>query len=376
MRSGNAFTGFIQKMNNSRRKISKLVNDPKLSKTYFPQTPRKSKWGIWRDNLLWLTKHREVNHYYYLYGLDRKNIGAEKEVLPYRIFRRIRDSRNQHPKDVNFNYASLLRDKFIFGQLLSSLQFPTPKNIALINNGQLTWLDSMKTVPLTSIAQETKGTIDGFCKKLTGQMGEGAFPLRIQEGKIYNSDTELSAEQLEQKIIGHYLFQERIAQHPNISILHPYSVNTIRLITFNNQDKIEVFSGSMRIGTKKRKVDNWNSGGIAVSIDLQSGTLRGPGFYKPGFGGCVEAHPDSGVELHGYQLPYFKESIDLVCRLHRYLYGIHSIGWDIAITPNGPILVEGNDDWDGSMPMALERNFKSRFLQMFSNNGRASHHGS
>jgi hypothetical protein len=47
------------------------------------------------------------------------------------------------------------------------------------------------------------------------------------------------------------------------------------------------------------------------------------------------------------------------------LYGIHSIGWDIAITDNGPIFIEGNDDWDGTIAMSLESDFKSRFLEMY-----------
>ena len=34
-------------------------------------------------------------------------------------------------------------------------------------------------------------------------------------------------------------------------------------------------------------------------------------------------------------------------------------------TEAGPIIIEGDDDWDGAVPMALEKNFKQRFLHMY-----------
>lgn len=366
MKPRNAFSKLIQKVKysgNLLRRFLSLINDPK--QTYFPDEELKNKWAIWRDNVLWVLRHKEINRYYYVYGLDRKSSDNGNEIVGYRTFRSLRDKGNLHPDTVNFNYASLLRDKFIFGQLLSSLHFPTPKNIALLEHAELTWLESMKTVSLSSITQGTQATIDGFCKMLTGIKGEGAFHLLITGNKIYSGNTELSADQLHQKITGQYLLQERISQHPAMSRLHPYSVNTIRMITFNNQGKIEVFCATQRIGAKNRSVDNWASGGIVVGIDLETGTLRREGLFKPGYGGRVEAHPDTGVTLYGYQIPFFKESLELACRLHRYFYGLHSIGWDIAITTDGPIFIEGNEDWDGSIPMSLEKNFKTRFLKMF-----------
>lgn len=340
-----------------------LVNNPQ--QTYFPEAKQKSKLAIWRDNFFWVLRHKEINRFYYAYGLDRKNTDVEKEILSYPDFRRIRDSRNLRLKGQNFNYAALLRDKFVFGQFLSSLRFPTPKNIALLNKDELTWLDDMQTVPLSEIYRHSPALVDGFCKKLTGIKGEGAFPLRLDSGKIFCERGELTTVELANRLEGVYLLQEKVAQHEQVSRLHPTSVNTMRILTFNDNDRITLFSAALRIGTKQRSVDNWGAGGIAVPIDIESGTLGEYGVYKPGYGGRVTAHPDSGITLLGYPIPYFKESIDLACRLHRYFYGMHSVGWDIAVTPNGPVFIEGNEDWDGSFAMSLEKDFKSRFLKMY-----------
>src|SRR5205085_7867049 len=168
----------------------------------------------------------------YIYGLDRKNGEVEKQILPYKTFRKIRDKKNLHPPGANFNYASLLRDKFIFGQFLTSLQFPTPKNIAMISDGKITWLDTMKTEPIESLSNLFNAHINGFCKKLMGQMGDGAFPLSVCGGKLISGDKHITIAELKSKMSGQYLWQEKIEQHETTAKLHPCSVNTIRVITF------------------------------------------------------------------------------------------------------------------------------------------------
>ena len=313
---------------------------------------------------MWFFRHKEFNGYYYIYGLDRKNGDHSKHVLPYRSFTRIRDSRNLKPAGVNFNYAALLQDKFVFGQFMSSLKIPTPRNIALLDKNTITWLDTMQVSPLASVLT-CKHPLDGFCKKLSGMQGQGAFRLSVRDHKLFIAEQESSLSALSSQIDGTYLLQERVMQHPDLDKLFPRALNTMRIVTFNNNGQTEVFNAAMKIGTGQSNVDNWRYGGIAVGINLDSGTLRRDGFYKPNYGRLVEVHPDTQVRLEGFKVPYFKESLELVCKVHQYIYGIHSIGWDVAVGPDGPVIIEGNEDWDGSFAMAAEPNFKKRFLDMF-----------
>ena len=368
MKLRNIYNKVVQKVPFTRKNIGgilKLVNDPKLSRSYYPEVSRKSKTSILLDNFRWLAKYGEVNKYYFVYGLDRKSGSDEGEILSYKDFKRIRNSKNLHPNDQNYSYVCILRDKFVFAQFLTSIGFPTPKNLALLSADEVTWLSDMKSIPLASLATDPQIKITGFAKKLTGILGEGAFPLKIDNGKLYIREQEVTAAQLKESLNGKYLLQDRIVQHPEMSRLHPHSVNTIRMITFNNNGKVEVFSAALRIGTKGRSVDNWASGGIVVGIDLETGMLQKEGIFKPGYGVRVEKHPETGILLENFQIPFFTESVTLTRDLHRYLYGIHSVGWDIAITENGPVFIEGNDDWEGGIPMSIEKNFKSRFLKMF-----------
>jgi hypothetical protein len=54
----------------------------------------------------------------------------------------------------------------------------------------------------------------------------------------------------------------------------------------------------------------------------------------------------------------------MVKRLHEYLPQIYSIGWDVAIGTDGPIIVEGNDDWDAGCLMVLEQGFRQHYLEL------------
>ena len=348
------------------KQIPRMITDPELSRSYYPSEIRKSKTRIFLDLLLWLLRYRDVNTYYYLYGFDRRYGADVKNYLPYRIFRNIRNSKNLHPTNgTDYNYVCLLRDKFVFFQFVSSLGFPTPKNLAICDRGSITWLDRIRTVPLEDLLQEKNLRFNAFCKRLAGTMGKGAFPLGLRDGRIFINDEEITLDQFRDRLNGQYLIQERVRQHPRMSEIHPQSLNTIRLTTFNNGGKIQVFSAALRMGTEGRSLDNWSAGGILVGVDLASGRLCEEGVYKPGYGGKVREHPQTQIPFSSFEIPYFHCAVELAVKLHRYLYGIHSIGWDIAITEAGPILIEGNDDWDGAVPMALEKNFKQRFLEMY-----------
>jgi hypothetical protein len=356
----------ISTASDSVNMIGHIIRDPATSRTYFPEREHKQKITILWDNLLWLARYGEVNRFYFIYGLDCKSAPRKKEFLPYRKFMRIRNSKNLHPDGADFNYVCILRDKFVFSQFLSSLNFPTPKNKAILTSEQITWLRDLRSAPLETLTESTDLLIDGFCKELTGTRGSGVFPLKITGGRLFINEWEVSLRELKERLSRHYLLQERVLQHPRMNELYPHSVNTIRLITFNNNGDVKPFVAAQKIGTNGRSIDNWGAGGVAVGIDLESGRLRNDALVYNGFKGRVERHPDTGVLLHGFEVPYFHLAVEMACKLHSYLYGVHSIGWDIAVTPDGPMFIEGNDDWGGVLPLMFKENFKSSFMEMYS----------
>ncbi|MBD3179261.1 MAG: hypothetical protein GF417_06510, partial [Candidatus Latescibacteria bacterium] len=86
--------------------------------------------------------------------------------------------------------------------------------------------------------------------------------------------------------------------------------------------------------------------------------------YKPGFGGSCTEHPDTGVVFADFRIPFLMDALDMVRQLHSFFYGVKSIGWDVAIAENGPVFIEGNDNWEMNCFQKNE-GARARTLMMF-----------
>src|SRR5699024_12718885 len=86
-----------------------------------------------------------------------------------------------------------------------------------------------------------------------------------------------------------------------------------------------------------------------TSILFPYTTLFRSYFFKNLKDGKVESHPNTFEKFQDFKIPFYNESCELAINLHESLYGIHSIGWDIAITPDGPLIIKGNDNWNVAM---------------------------
>jgi hypothetical protein len=90
-------------------------------------------------------------------------------------------------------------------------------------------------------------------------------------------------------------------------------------------------------------VDNLHAGGIAAGIDLETGIL-GPAsnLGMEAELGWLARHPGSGAPICGVRLPHWDEFAAFVINAHRAFADRVLIGWDIAITPDGLVVVEAN----------------------------------
>jgi hypothetical protein len=145
------------------------------------------------------------------------------------------------------------------------------------------------------------------------------------------------------------LFQQTVKQHPEMNRLNSSCLNTLRLDTFIDRDgKIEIISAGLRTSITNSHVDNISSGGCSIIVDLSTGKLVGKGRMGLKAGGInmpVE-HPVTHTVFNGFSIPYFDEVKQLVIEVAGYVPNLRLIGWDIAIGETGPVLIEGNSDYD------------------------------
>lgn len=312
-----------------------------------------------------IIKYGSYEPYYFLYGFDRKTTRECDTYVNYTVFRNRRNYLNLFNEH---NSSCILRNKLYFGAFTRALGIPSAKDVIYIEDGRLFSItDGMMEKDMTFIAQIPKGCY--FVKSLDGENGDDIFKLTVGggDGIITSSKNDLSPQDIYLTLSkGKWIIQEQIKQHKDIDKIYSGSINTLRIITVKNlkDGDIELFPSIMRIGVGGSFIDNGSKGGIMIGINFEKSCLRDYGVRKPEFGGIVYQHPDSKVELKGYVIPYLKESMELCKRCHKLLDNIHSIGWDVAITEQGPILIEGNDNWEIEVSQLYE-GVKKQFDKLF-----------
>lgn len=327
---------------------------------YFPEyyNLRKNVLRVFLDQLLHTIKYGRPNAYYFPYGFDIKNFRKTEEYVDYSLFMRRRRIMNDK---TNFSPIVVLRDKSLFGIVADAYGISTPFNYGIIESSRLYLFAEKKNYDINSWMNGK--TIDAFMKKIDGECADGVYHIQVGKDGVKN---RLDMAKITKS--GRWLLQSAITnQHKCISALHPKSINTIRLVTVwnNRTNEVEILSGVLRIGKGDNEVDNWAVGGISVGINIENSTLREYGYYKPGFGTKIVKHPDSQIVFKDYPIPYLKAAIEDAKIFHRHLSGIHSIGWDIAITEDGPCFVEGNDNWEISLLQVVNYGLKKEFDRLF-----------
>jgi len=136
--------------------------------------------------------------------------------------------------------------------------------------------------------------------------------------------------------------EDVIENHPDIAKIYPFSVNTMRMITVvDAQGKGHCIYAVFKMGINGRIVDNY---GLHGPVDIETGE-----FLYPAHSGDTTAgihyteHPYSNTPLIGYRVPFMKEAVEMIERAAEVVPQMRYVGWDVAITPNGPAIIEGNN---------------------------------
>lgn len=137
-----------------------------------------------------------------------------------------------------------------------------------------------------------------------------------------------------------YVLEEVIKQHPIMNQLNPNSVNTVRVVSLRVGDKVAFPFIGIRMGNGSR-VDNFNRGGIIARVDVETGVMDTDGVSQDG--SVYAKHPLTGTTFKGFEIPHYREIIEMVKATAVQLPGIGYVGWDIAISENGPLVIEAND---------------------------------
>ncbi len=344
------------------KNIPKFIKFSNKVRNSFNNQETKSFFEIFKDLMLVSFKYRVFYSSYCINGIHKQG----KSISDYLVsneFRELRNKKNSIGQNSNFDYRCLLRDKALFENLLNHYNLPTPKNIGSIDKNKILYIFEDKKE--YEIIKLLGLKFDGFVKNIDGEEGDGVFSLKIEDRKLIFDHEEMNIELFKEKLDGEFILQERIIQHQEMNNIYSEAVNTLRVITFMTKTGPIVFDSFLRIGVDGNDKDNLSQGGVLVLIDEKNGKLMGNGLIRDDFRiKEIDVHPDSGTVFNNYKLPYLLESINIALKAHNSFSNIHSIGWDIAITENGPIILEGNDNWSILSPQSHSKDgLKKKFYE-------------
>lgn len=177
-------------------------------------------------------------------------------------------------------------------------------------------------------------------KPLAGLRGQGIRIIDVKDNlsEIYD---DLRAD-TEKKIVEEYIEQTGL-----LHTFNPSSLNTVRVITLRDGENVHLLSATLRVGGKDAVIDNLHAGGVGFTVSPENGMIHS-GISMNGTGGT--AHPDTGMEIAGRQIPNWDAVKEFCIEAHKIApNNLEYIGWDVCVCEDRLYMIEGNG-WPGVAP--------------------------
>ena len=164
------------------------------------------------------------------------------------------------------------------------------------------------------------------------------------------------------------VFESLVHQTKQFAAFNESSVNTVRFMTTLWPDgAARIIATFVKIGGAGKCVDNAGGGGnVDVCVDIETGEIK----YAIQYDGWrnikdIEKHPDSGNQLNGVIIENWEAIKSEVISFQQAFPYCKAAGWDIAITDDGPVVIEVNDFWDRTGQYFIRRGWRDEIRDCF-----------
>jgi Sugar-transfer associated ATP-grasp len=323
-------------------------------------------------------EHRVDNPPAFLRRINTLRHGFFSNKTLYYDFRKygpylyVSDVQMNRTRTINGKYGDVLDSKIVFERMLPSGTL-TPKNYAWLYAGRLRALcEEWQETSLDDLITRPNEHGKVVLKPVRGIGGRGIFIIGLQGNSINVNNKTVSVAQARAQLseLNDYVVTEFVQQGEFPSSIFPGSVNTIRVLTMSDPDTEEPFvaAAAHRFGSQvSAPVDNLHAGGLSALIDLESGVLSAAAERGEDRLIMHDVHPDTGAQISGRVVPNWSALKEHVLGVANRLPFLCYVGWDIALTANGPVFIEGNKQpnprpFQLHRPLLLDRRVK-RFYE-------------
>jgi hypothetical protein len=329
----------------ARSRLSAVRNSYRFAVTEWDQGPKSDKSRprsqVIAGNILYAVIRGDICDHYFLGDCDKKNVSLSISTLSNRewmsIHRAVIKSRGAEKT------AEVIANKTMLASLLSNSGIRVAESVGDVVSGKVRSLDG-KVVGIEDVF-DIAGASQLFLKPAAGRGGRGSIILSLLNERVSNNGNPFDLSRFDRGELDGYIIQQVIVQHYDLARYHEPSLNTLRIVTLNDGGNIQVIGCFLRVGVGGSHVDSWSAGGLAIRVCTQTGVAAPFGVAKNSYPRFFRNHPDSGISFGELKIPHLTRAFKLACDSHRRVGSIATVGWDIAIDDDGPIVVEGNTLW-------------------------------
>ena len=311
------------------KKIGEYYNDIKKTGDRIPPSMEKATANAIVSYIVWGTSFSE----YFGYRFWEKSSKEKRTYMTRRYMFSFFDSYN--PPE----YRSRIGDKSIapnyYGQYLHRGQID--KNAGFDNFRN--YCEKYKKI---------------FVKKKVGWGGEGAFSTEVRSDEEIKRAWDALTEE--------FVAEPCIENHDVLKAIYPDSLNTMKITILQTPDGPRIVTAIIRFGNGT-VVDNVHSGGMAAGINIETGEIETPAMDKH-FQRYTH-HPITNQQITGVTIPDWDAVKRFAIQASMVTPQLRYTSWDIALTNDGPVMIEGNWDAEFYMEQTLyNRGHRKLFTDM------------
>lgn len=279
---------------------------------------------------------------YELYDIKRWSMTERDEFVSAHIHWPIVNKCN------DTTWWAVTEDKWLSSVFLEHHGLPTPKSMAIYDVGPRLYPD----LPKLSGAAEVRAFLTAcdsfpvFAKPVGGMWSAGAMRIVgcTDTHVIFDGRDTVTFEEFADQVLGHqsYFFQTCLKPHAFFDGITTATA-TVRSLNLIGKDGLSVPYTLLKLPRGANVADNfWRPGNLVCTLDPETGEILNMVANDGGKRIELNALPDGERALLGERLPCWKEVRALNERV-ALLHGVNRFGsTDIAITEDGPVVVEVN----------------------------------
>jgi len=243
-------------------------------------------------------------------------------------------------------------NKLLYTQLLDQLGIATAATQALVSKfREAGALRVLRDAGDLAVFLRDEAIYPLFGKPHHGSLSEGSVRIDACDGDTLcltngrTQDVDGFADEVMQRYPGGFLLQAALDPHPDMARIAGGAIGCVRVLTVNDGSGPKPVYTIWKLPAPDAMSDNfWQAGSLLAHVEIETGTVircvRGTGLKSE----MLEAHPTSGQPIVGAQLPFWTETLEIARAAHAVFPEFGVCGFDIAVTPEGPKVLECNDN--------------------------------